>query len=76
MAVVVIHPAYRWSSRHECLLTRFCAENGVPMFEAYDALHPAEPAPERMFRDFMHPSAAGHRALAEGLSPFILDLLK
>jgi lysophospholipase L1-like esterase len=75
IALVIIHPSYRWSSRHECLLTRYCAENRIPMFEAYDVLHPAAQAPERLFHDFMHPSAAGHQALAEGLSRFILDLL-
>ena len=75
IALVIMHPSYRWTSRHECLLTRFCAENHVPMFETYDILHPAGPAPERLFHDFMHPSAAGHEALAEGLSRFILGVL-
>ena len=75
IALIIMHPSYRWTSRHECLLTRFCAENHVPMFETYDILHPAGPAPERLFHDFMHPSAAGHEALAEGLSRFILGVL-
>lgn len=75
LALVIMHPSYRQSSRHECLLTRFCADNGIPLFETHDVLHPGGSPPEAMFRDSMHPNASGHAALAEGLAPFILDLL-
>ena len=75
ITLVVMHPSYAWTSRHECLLTKFCAENHVPMFETHDILHPADPLRVLMFVDNMHPSAASHKALAEGLSRFILGLL-
>lgn len=76
VALVVMHPSYRTTSRHDCLLTRFCRENRVPMFETHDLLHPAGVDPGKMFRDWMHPTAAGHEALARGLAPFILDVLR
>jgi lysophospholipase L1-like esterase len=75
IALVVMHPSYRPTSRHACLLTRFCAENRVPLFETHEILHPAGSAPGSMFVDAMHPTAAGHRALAEGLSLLILGAL-
>ena len=76
ITLVIMHPSYSRSLKHECLLTRFCAENHVPMFETYEILHPAGSTTEPRFLDFMHPTAAGHKALAEGLSLFILGLLK
>lgn len=64
IALVVIHPAYRDSLPHECVLTRFCRERGVTMVEAFHSLHPpGRPAGER-FLDSMHPDVEGHRQLA------------
>ena len=67
IALLLIHPSYLESTRHSCVLTRFCRDNQVPMFEAYDVLHPTTNSSERMFLDSWHPTAAGHRLLAEGL---------
>jgi len=75
VTLVVMHPSYRRTVRHECLLTRFCEENRVPMFETYDLLHPAGSPPGTMFFDDMHPTPAGHKAIAEGLARFITSLL-
>jgi lysophospholipase L1-like esterase len=72
VALVVIHPSYRDSSRHECLLTRFCRETGTPMYEADDSLHPAEMPHHPLFRDSWHPNADGHRRLGEDLAAFIV----
>ncbi len=71
--LVIIHPTYRPSRRHECLLTRFCRDEGVPMFEAFDGLHPGGnvSSDNPMFYDFTHPSALGHERLAAGLADFI-----
>jgi len=71
--LIVIHPSYRHSKPHECLLTRFCREHGVRMFEAYPILHPEGIRRKEMFLDWWHPSAYGHRRLAEGLADFIDD---
>ena len=53
-------------------LVAVCRENGIALV----IMHPAGAPPKLTFHDFMHPSAAGHEALAEGLSPFILGVLE
>lgn len=68
--LVVMHPAYRYSARHECLLTRFCRENGVLMFEAFDSLRPRS-AGASLFLDLWHPTAAGHATLAGNLAEYL-----
>jgi lysophospholipase L1-like esterase len=70
--LIAIHPAYRESSLHECMLTQFCRIRGVPMVEAYDALHPPDGYPEVGFLDSWHPNRAGHRRLAEALLPLVV----
>jgi hypothetical protein len=66
--LLVIHPAYRESRPHECLLTRFCRERGVPMLEALDSLHPPGTRPGQLYVDSWHPGADGHRRLAHALA--------
>jgi len=69
IALVIIHPSYLPSTRHECLLTRFCKDRGVWMYDAFDALHPANLA---VYLDIMHPNVVGHERLAEGLAKFLI----
>jgi len=69
--LVVVHPSYAMSTRHECVLTRFCQENQVPMLEAYDALHPPSTAADAMFADSWHPTKYGHQRLATALAQFL-----
>jgi lysophospholipase L1-like esterase len=77
--LVMIHPAYRNSRPHRCLLTQTAAEAGIPVFEAHDAL--VTSARERKIRfsdyfqpdDVFHPNAAGHEVLAQGLSRFLME---
>ena len=71
--LVIVHPSYRDSRRHECILTRFCRDSGTPMFEAYDALHPPDLPATSLFWDRWHPTRQGHRRLAEALGKFLLD---
>jgi hypothetical protein len=66
--LLVIHPSYRRSRPHHCLLTGFCARQGVALFEAQDVLHPPDVPVEAMFIDEWHPTAEGHRRLAEALA--------
>ncbi len=75
VSLIVIHPSYRESIRHTCLLTRFCDEHHVLLYDAYDALHPPELPPGALFRDSMHPNAEGHSRLAKGLAEFIAQHL-
>lgn len=69
--LIIIHPSYRYSKPHECLLTRFCFENNVLMFEAYHSLHPESFASNVMFLDYWHPTPYGHKCLATDLARFI-----
>jgi len=74
--LVVIHPAYRLTQQHECILTEFCAADGVPMYEAFRALRPPGLAASSLFLDVAHPSPRGHRRLAAGLAGFLAPLLE
>ena len=73
LALVVIHPSYRDSSRHECVLTRVCAELGVATFDAFESLHPPGTAQDALFQDSWHPKVEGHRRLGEGLARFLSE---
>ena len=70
--LVAIHPTYSYSKRHECALIEFCSRRGVPMFEAYDTLHPAAPGPS-LSLDNLHPTIEDHRRLAADLGRFLID---
>ena len=70
--LIIIHPSYHESTPHECLLTRFCRDNDVEMFEAHPSLHPEGVPASDVFMDPFHPWAPGHRRLAEGLADFIV----
>jgi lysophospholipase L1-like esterase len=69
--LVIIHPAYADSSKHECTLTKFCRQYHVPMFEAYDVLHPKSAADSHLFYDRFHPTAEGQSFLAKALDQFL-----
>lgn len=75
--LVVMHPSYRHSQRHTCMLTDFCKKNNIPLFEAFDSLHPsnstAAPSVEAQsfYLDEFHPTAQGHERLARDLFRFI-----
>jgi len=69
--LVIMHPSYITTKRHQCELTEFCEMSGVPMFEVYDSLHRTGTRPLDYFVDNWHPSPLGHRALAEDLLKFI-----
>ena len=69
--LVIIHPAYAVSSKHECTLTNFCKQYQVSMFEAYDVLHPSNAPDGHLFYDRFHPTAEGHYLLAKGLAEFL-----
>ena len=71
--LVLIHPSYRDSIRHECVLTEFAAEHDVKTFEAYGVLHPDGVDVSEMFRDRFHPTVRGHDALARGLARFLTE---
>jgi lysophospholipase L1-like esterase len=69
--LVVMHPSYRDSERHECDLTQFCQSREVPLFEAHDSLHPADRKGRTLFLDSIHPNVHGHDRLARDLFSFL-----
>jgi lysophospholipase L1-like esterase len=71
--LVVIHPAYRDTTAHECLLTQFCKEHGAVMFDAFPSLHPRNASADSLFLDLWHPTPGGHRLLARDLAAFIFE---
>lgn len=70
--LVVLHPSYAESERHECDLTEFCRDRNVPMFDVYECLHPSGAPPGTMYWDLWHPNAEGHACIAEGLFDFLM----
>lgn len=71
--LVLIHPSYAQSARHQCVLTKFAAANRVLMFEAHRSLHLPDQPPGLFFQDFWHPNRRGHVRLANALSQFIAE---
>lgn len=70
--LVVLHPSYAESERHECDLTEFCREFNVPIFDVYDCLHPAGATAGAMYWDLWHPNAKGHACIADSLFNFLM----
>ena len=73
IALVVIHPAYIWTTPHECVLTDFCSSNRVPMFDALSVLQTEGMDPMQLFADRVHPNREGHQRLAQGLATFLVE---
>jgi lysophospholipase L1-like esterase len=73
--LVIIHPSYKDSRWHSCLLTEFCEGRRVPMIEAQGFLHPSGVPGDEMFLDDFHPTREGHDRLGRGLSERILKEL-
>ena len=71
--LVIIHPAYRISRRHQCELTQFCEDQSIPMLEAFDSLHGHGGDIAERFRDEIHPSPKGHELLANDLFKLLTE---
>jgi lysophospholipase L1-like esterase len=54
------------------VLTKFAAETGTPMFDAFDSLHPPDVPPRAIFTDAWHPNAEAHAWLARDLAAFLV----
>ena len=73
--LILIHPAYRLSKPHRCLLTRLATEERVPLLDVEDLL--AVDATSRglakadYFRDSAHPNEMGHDVIARGLAAML-----
>ena len=70
---MLLHLSYRWAQAHECLLTRFARDNDKAMFDAHEALHPADRTGGMLFIDARHPGPTGNARLAGQLAPFVWE---
>jgi hypothetical protein len=66
--LVLIHPAYRVSRPHRCLLTELAREREVPVVEMERLLREAGLTKQQAFLDVYHPTAEVHRLLAAELA--------
>jgi hypothetical protein len=66
--LVLIHPAYRESRPHRCVLTEFAKREGIPIVEFERIVRASGLAKADAFLDTYHPSARLHRLLAEELA--------
>jgi lysophospholipase L1-like esterase len=71
--LIIIHPAYKDTMLHRCLLTSFCQRSNTLMFEAYNSLHHINTPPGHLYLDSMHPNREGHFHIAKDLTRFICD---
>jgi hypothetical protein len=71
--LILIHPAYRDSTRHQCVLTRFASQHRVMFLDAFDVLHPEGVDVDEMFIDIWHPTTRGHEALAQELAQLLAN---
>jgi len=71
--LVIIHPTYAPSFRHECVLTAFLKKENIPYFEAFDILHPNFLPRNYFYRDVWHPNEEGHRELSLALADYIYN---
>jgi hypothetical protein len=77
VTLVLLHPAYKISRPHRCVLTRVAEEQGVVWFEVEEVLggsgRRGKQRKETLYTDNVHPNAEGHAALAEALASFLED---
>lgn len=69
--LVIIHPSYRFTEPHDCLLTEFCSEHEVQMFDAHPSLHQLEYSLDDQFLDNLHPTPPAHAKLAADLFQYL-----
>jgi hypothetical protein len=66
--LVLIHPAYKPSRPHRCVLTELAREHGVPLVEMERIVRETGLSKRETFLDIYHPTALVHRRLADELS--------
>jgi hypothetical protein len=69
--LVLIHPAYRISRPHRCVLTELARREGIPLVEMERIVAEMEVAKDEAFLDSFHPKEFVHRRLAEALAQVV-----
>ncbi|MFH1778049.1 MAG: SGNH/GDSL hydrolase family protein [Candidatus Omnitrophota bacterium] len=71
ITLVLIHPIYKKSLGQKCFLTEFAEQNNVPLIETFEAFKQSGYSPEELFYDSMHPTATGHKIIADCIFKYI-----
>jgi hypothetical protein len=66
--LVLIHPAYRLSRPHRCVLTELARKESVPVVEMERIVAETGTPKQQAFFDIYHPKGFVHRRLAEELA--------
>ena len=66
--LVLIHPAYKLSRPHRCVLTELARKQAVPVVEMERILRETRLPKSETFLDVYHPTAQVHRLLADELA--------
>lgn len=74
--LLLIHPAYRASRPHTCILTELAEQHKIPLLDVEDLLfeetHRTYTSKESFYLDFFHPNEAGHALISKALSAMII----
>lgn len=73
--LIIIHPIYRITVKHQCFLTEFSAQNNIPLIETFGAFQDSGYSKDELFYDNMHPTALGHKIIADCIFKYIETLL-
>ncbi len=71
IGLTLIHPSYRDSAPHRCVLTEFAESEGLAPLDAHPILHPPDHPADAFYLDVWHPNAAGHQRLGMALAKFL-----
>jgi lysophospholipase L1-like esterase len=81
VSLILIHPAYPQSKRHECILTRIANENHIPLLDFEDVIYRdcqvngTRKSDYFLYGDPFHPNEMGHTLLGRELAALLQDNL-
>jgi hypothetical protein len=71
--LLIIHPTYRNSQPHPCLLTEFCKTYNIPMLDAHQCISNQKKDLSDLFLDSWHPSPSTHKKIAQCIFQKLID---
>lgn len=76
--IIFLHPSYRISRPHRCVMTRIARAQKIPLLEMDDVIysHAARTGRHKaeyfIFGDKVHPNQLGHAVMGKGIADFLL----
>ena len=72
ISLVIIHPTYKATTMDKNdFLTEFSTQNNIPLVETFDSFQNSGYLKDELFYDNMHPTALGHRIIADCILEYI-----